>query len=386
MLPIFSSGKVDTETVFQSFIPLLISLLGLFASGSIYSNVIQDENLKKYPLVLLFTCVLGFKGNVEMIFSIHITHYKETMYSKTEYLARVFQHSNRLVFNSAAIGVTLGLIGVVHDMLLGTQNELVQLNILVTTAFSCVASSVLFVFSLLTTLEVATFFKMEVENVILPTLSAVSDLLVLFMLRFLISKCDSADYHALFLLGFTTFCLFCLTGTIAATGDSGDSIVPVGTLIASTASSVACGFIVGRLATAFPHVPVTFPFYSGMSISITLMFLHRTITADYSTVSKRSTETTLIFMALVFSLVFLWLSYTTLLFFSVGFSLLFLGGFVALVAGLIQFLNRITEKLSYEEIYTLPVITVAADVFSICILTVIGLCNCKCIVMDGDPE
>lgn len=375
-MALFTSKNINAEVIIQSSSSLIVNLLGLFTVGNIFTIVTKKDVFKKYPMILMFTCLLNFKGNIGLIFIIYINKYKNTLLSQSEYYMRVFYNSNLLIFKSIIIGTVTGIVGILYNICRGYNDYNLNIKMILIPTFSSCIASLLFIITLLIVLELISYFNLETENIVMPFLSAITDLIEILFLKEFIEYFDKTDMDMMILISF--FCL-CITLIVSYYSFSDNTIIPRESLLGLTTStciSIISGLIVEKLSENFTFISSIYPFFSGMSLSIALIFLHRNFSTNYSNISTDPLMNTLLFISLLMGFLFIILSNFGIFTFSSFFMILFIGGFVLttylMIICITLFINGIKDEVKHIEIYSLPMLNILSDINSIIILLIIS--------------
>ncbi|OQS54828.1 ribosomal protein [Ecytonucleospora hepatopenaei] len=409
----FLEKKLNIDIICQSFISLMINFMGLFACGDIFAEVSRNTLLEKYPMVFTFTCVMSFTGIVETLFTIYITKYKETMYN--DYYNIVKTNSAMLLMVSVVFGATIGSSGLLISFLYKTIEIFSSVKFILAITISCFIGTFLFILSLVITLEIAEIAEIDAKNIVIPLISAVSDVIHLLCMRNIVLIVDSVTENVAFILYlfsalvFGVIFLYYLSQTKYINQESSDTIgnvsnidmvqidlhdscddevqgqqlnsvafitMNISSFLCCIICSFLCGVIVEKVSVKMPLVPQIFPFFSGMSLSIALIYWHKNYNTVMSKGEKQIVVNTLLSITLVISLIYLLILYMYEYSVNSIFSLIFIGFFSALTLGLMFLLEKFNGfEVRNMELFTLPTITIISDIVSIFMLLIIGYVN-----------
>ena len=318
---------------------------------------------------------MSFTEIGETLFIFHTTKYRQSLVSEYKYYTKVFYNSNMLLVTSLCTGFIIGIVGCIYSSIHSEFNYELCSKILVVTMTASLASTFLFIGFYLITLELATYLKIDAENVILPVVTAISDVVSLVVLKEMIIYFDSADFDVLSLLFLCTMILFIICGFFAFESRTGDDFMPLKSIAVTALSSIICGFIVEKLSVKYPLIPLTFPFFSGMSHSIALIYLHKSYSDKLGENNKSIIIQTLLLIATAIGICYIILSFLIDFKFTIILSINFLVGFVGLTGGLILCINIsiCNVQEDHSEMFSLPLMSVFSDVFSVLILMIISL-------------
>eukprot|EP00919_Chromeraceae_sp_WS-2016_P066610 GHVR01157577.1.p1 GENE.GHVR01157577.1~~GHVR01157577.1.p1 ORF type:complete len:248 (+),score=1.49 GHVR01157577.1:370-1113(+) len=173
---LFNPTSYNLQLLIQSIPGLLISLAGLVLTGSALNDANYDDSLKDIPILLEANCILTFKGNVELIFAMYLSSMSQSpffLYGK--YFRYVFDNSNLVLAQSAGIGLIIGGIGIVKNLMSGISDEKVNMAILASSLISCALTSIAFIILLIISIELSKYMNINPDNMILPTISSLGD-------------------------------------------------------------------------------------------------------------------------------------------------------------------------------------------------------------------
>lgn len=206
---IMKPDNFDINLLLESTPSLLISLIGLLITGRILEDGITDKKLLTYPLLLQSNCILNFKGNIELLFALYLSSMRQnSIITYSKYLRYTFDNSNLVLLQSLTIGFTVGIIGISKCIF----DIRILSNILTTSIITCTSTTILFILFLYLTIEFSKKINVTPDNVILPTISSISDYLSIKFLIFYTKYFQNSSLVLMFIISFLCLCLipFCL--------------------------------------------------------------------------------------------------------------------------------------------------------------------------------
>lgn len=368
----FMKNYVDMNVVVQSFMSLIVNFVGLFVCGNIYANTLAHEQLAMYPMVFIYTCIMGYTGITLNIFTIQIHKYKMSL-THYDYTIRTFYDSTVLLLVSLGFGWIVGFISSFFMMFNGNNDFMfLAFKNAVVSAFTCFMCTFVFVSFLLIILYATDAMHLDARNIVIPLISAICDVLFLQSMRNTIIFYHDADLplvlmvFAFVVLAAILFLYFALNSFNTFANASYDVQNLIG-FTATTLSSFVCGIIIDKLSTKYKDIPHVYPFFSGMTLSISLIYWHKNYNNMLS--NKKATTNTLTMISVALSIIYVMLNNAGMVF-----NILFVGFFVALTGGLMKLINTINNEGNYTgETFALPLLTIIADTSTIFILVAIEL-------------
>ncbi|KRH93255.1 Mg2+ Transporter-E (MgtE) Family, partial [Pseudoloma neurophilia] len=113
------SSTFSKSILIESIPSLLISFIGFTIAGNLLEQSKNDTIFLIYPLLLVSTCILSFKGNIELIFAMHLSSISNTTNLIIEYGQFIINNACMVVVQSILIGISVGVVGVSSLILTG---------------------------------------------------------------------------------------------------------------------------------------------------------------------------------------------------------------------------------------------------------------------------
>lgn len=369
----------NSSLLLQSIPGLLVSLAGLILTGSALTNATNDPRLADVPVILEANCILAFKGNIELIFAMYLSSMSQSpLFMYRKYFRYVFDNSNLVLAQSAIIGLTIGLIGVIGSILSGDPTPRLALSILTGSLVSCTLTSVAFIALLIVSIELSKLMDINPDNIILPTISSLGDYinvgaLIYFTKWFKTIPTASCLTYALLTVSIVPLCL-CFT----LISKKRLPLQSVEVLFMTYAISTVSGYVLESFRMRFPIITPSFPVFSGMSVAIAFIYLHRIFTSinNQTVHNTRESYITLILTSVLMAVGYLAASALMGLQYSFEFCVLFTMLFVAQVMILLKGVSVLIEHLDKGEedsgVLALPLITSISDILATAFLLAIA--------------
>ncbi|AFM98083.1 hypothetical protein EHEL_040310 [Encephalitozoon hellem ATCC 50504] len=364
-------SSCNTSLLLQSVPGLLISLVGLIMTGSALIDATNDASLEDVPIILETNCILAFKGNTEVIFAMYLSSMSQSplfMYKK--YFGYVFVNSNLVLAQSAIIGLTIGLIGIIGVTLSGELHTELVMSMVTGSLVSCILTTAMFIVLLVISIEISKVMGINPDNIILPTISSFGDYMNVKSLMYFTKRFRGISIPLSLTYIFLSVSIVPLCLCFALSGKKRIPIQPIEVLVMTYVISTAIGYVLENFSVRFPILAPSFPVFSGMSVSIALIHLHKIFTSINNQTIHNSTESyiTLTLVSLLMSLIYLVVAMLMGLQYSTEFCILFTISFVLHVTILLKGISILIEYLDKKEedtsVMALPFITSVSDVLS----------------------
>lgn len=364
-MPILITPIFDTHIISQSFMSITITLITMFFTGLLFKNVMENSKITHFPFVLITSSVLGFKTNVELGYVIHMTLLKNTI-PPIGFKKAVVSNSCLIMFESFGIALFSVLLAI-PNVLAESHISIFYEKIVLPTILACLASSLLFIISFALSHAIAFYFSIDPENILLPILNAINDILVVQLLAFFVFNAVEMDHIKHFALAFLIglFMLLCFLMMYKS-----ENLLPfqrTETILLTFALNTISSFILERSTAKYPMITPAFPVFGGMATSIAFILLHKSI----STLESQSSgipnviHYSLILIAFFISLIYIFMSYMLEISFSFGFSVSFIFTFtlhVILLLKIVDYSIKFVKKnnISISSNLT-PIISAISD-------------------------
>ncbi|KHN69888.1 hypothetical protein M896_040830 [Ordospora colligata OC4] len=373
-------GFYSVPLLTQSIPGLLISLGGLIMTGSALAQASQNTSLDGIPILLQTNCILAFKGNIELIFALYLSSLSQSsVFSYKKYFRYIFDNSNLVIAQSAVIGLVIGLLGIISNLLIGETDTGINVVVLTASLISCIISSILFIMLLVTSIEASKLFEINPDNIILPTISSLGDYINVRTLIYLATWLKTIPIPSClaYLLVSSSIIPFCLC--FALISKKRLPLQSIEVLLTTYAISTISGYVLESFRKVFPILTPSFPVFSGMSVSIAFIYLHKIFTSinNQTVHNSKESHATLVLISILMSAIYLAASSIMGLNYPYCFYILFTLFFIVQVTILLKAVTFLIEYLDkYEDdtgVLALPLITSISDVLATIFLLTISV-------------
>jgi len=339
---------IDLNIVLQAAPSLLISMIGLIVTGILFDKSMAQKKFSIYSLLLLSSCILSFKGNIELSMAMHISTKRYSNQKFSEYLEFSFVNANALVFQSGLIGLGAGFCGAMRSVVTLHTPINTGLKIIVSAAITCLVTSVIFFSILLCFIEIARLFDISIDNLILPLLSSINDVLVVKGLMISISAIDIWPPSFLVQIFTVIISALVVSGYCIINSDEIIYFQNPFTLGFTCIISLLSGALLEKYGGIFTSIAAAFPVFSGMCAAISYIYIHKKYHTSTTEPRIWVLETTLLLIGLFVALVYAQFSYLYWINASLVFATCFVFLFVLQEALILMLLNMFVHK-SYNQ-------------------------------------
>lgn len=372
------NSMFNMNILIHSFTSIAITLSGMIITSLLFEYAIKQKEVHHIPFVLLSSIILGFKGNVELGYAMHLSTLRR--YSTTRRFWKIaLVNSCLLVVESFGVGVLSGIIGIIYVSVDERKNLKNALSVSAVSIIACFISTLIFIGVFLITLEIVTCISADPENILLPILNVVNDILVVkFLLLFSRSFHRShIKIHMLIILTTSVIVGICSIYLLAA-----ENLLPLQNIevaIFTLSFNIFAGFVLERASNLSPMVPPAFPVFTGMSTSITLIYLHHLFTASFndSRAIPKYLRGSLGLISLLTVMLYLSIARATYVPYSVSFALSFIVMFILQVMLLMETARWITKLAKNRNMNissnVIPIMTAISDFTGSVILMLISV-------------
>lgn len=375
-----SEKQIYSRSILLESIPsLLISFIGFTVAGAYLESAKQERIFQVYPLLLVSTCILSFKGNIELIFAMHLSSMSNTTNLIIEYAQFAINNSCMVIIQSVLIGFSVGIVGSSVIVLKALNPLSLILCTICACIFSCFVSTMLVLLILFSAITIFKNFNINPDNVVLPSISAFSDYFTVCSLIFFFNLFHELDSIPVY-FGSLAF-IFFLLPFLAQISARSPTIIPICSVLllflTFFLSSVA-GFLIEYFSRKFEFLAVSELVFSGLTSATSFIYLNRKLTSIYNRKphNKRASLFSLLFISFAMSFTYILVTNTLFVKLSFLFSLLFIISFLVDVYLLIELidliLTRFRRRVEMAGVIALPLITSLADFLgSLFLLTIL---------------
>lgn len=376
--------RVYSRSILSQSIPsLLISFIGFTIAGMYLENAYKKEIFKIYPLLLVSTCILSFKGNIELIFAMHLSSVSNTENLMMEYAQFAINNSCMVIIQSILIGFSVGIVGTSTILLRFTNPMEYILKTICSCIFSCFISTLVVLMILFIAITIFKNLNINPDNVVLPTISAFSDYFTVISLIFFFKFYHHFD--SIFICLISIFLVFLPMPFIAKISIRSQTVIPISSYLilffTFLLSSIA-GLIIEYFSTQYQFLAVSATVFSGLTSATSFIYLNRKLTSLYNRKphNKRASLLSLLMISLAMSFTFIFVSNTLFIKLTNFFSFLFIISFlidVYLLIELVDFiLTHFQRSIDMAGAVALPIITSLADFLgSLFLVSILYLSN-----------
>lgn len=373
------SRYFSNRLFFQSLPGLLISLMGLFLAGKWLDKSMSGHLSLKYPLLLVSSCIISFKGNVELILAMHLsTMCQSVNIHQSKYNRYIFDNSCLVFAQSIVIGLTVGLIATVKAIFLGKHDYVYVTRTITGCLVSCFASSLLIVLMLILSIKLSLMLSIDPDHIILPAVSSFGDFFSIIFCVFFMELYDRISEKGCVTSLFGIAFIFPILVYISAISKRRIPQQTILVLLVTYLLSTAAGYILDFYALKYKVLASSSPVFCGLCSSTSCIYLNKKITSLENGYEIDSTKIfyTLMILSVIVSSTYLGLAYFTLQKLPVVFYILFISFFVLHVYILLKGIDYITKK--HPNLSTnigasvIPILTSSSDLIGSTLIVLIA--------------
>ncbi|EPR79516.1 hypothetical protein SLOPH_1700 [Spraguea lophii 42_110] len=374
----------NKSIIVQSIPSLIISLIGLMLVGQELENAITDKLFTVYPILLLETCILTFKGNIELIFSMNLSSMLQILSSFSEYSQYAIENGCLVIFQSTVIGISIGLIGASGCILIYGISLLYSLRVIIGCVITCLMSTVFVLLILVISLYLSHIFHVNSDNFILPLIAVFSDYLSTILLVYFLRVFYTQSLLICLLCIFFISLVLLLTGYISVKSKMRIPSQSWDILVITYLFSSIGGFAIEYFSKYYPILAGSSYVFCGISGSSSYIYLNRRITSLHSNsrLDKRATFISLLIISLVVSLFYIFIQFLFKSSYTIGFCMLYMIFFVIQTFILKEIIEMILKQfhsqIDMAGVYSIPLITSLSDfVGSLLLIATVKLLSIK---------
>lgn len=368
----------------QSIPSLLLSLVTLSLVGKKLSFVNGNNIFKYYPLLLVTTCILSFKGNIEMCYALYLRY---NHFRFVDFVLTILQ--------SACIGLCVGFLGIAGCVFCGITEKVLLFKLIMNGIYSCIIStSLILLMIFLVVYQFSTIINPD--NIVLPLISSISEYISVVILIYFLIYLDISFKMCtiIFLPILLVFLVYYFasrnhistmnilqsnlqTSNFISTNNNENNHDnpsfsqkyterPIALLISVYLLSTLSGVIIEYFSKKHPYLASSSPVFCGLTGSTSYIYLNRKISNIYRTTqhNKFNVTYTLSIISLIISILYIIFS-IFITSYSIIFSLFFIIFFVLDVVLLIEIIDIIIKWLLIKKIEVgsimIPLLSSIAD-------------------------
>ncbi|RVD93323.1 hypothetical protein TUBRATIS_001420 [Tubulinosema ratisbonensis] len=375
------NSLISVSLLTQSLPSLLFSLISLALAGKWLDDSLKLNLYLEYPLLLISSCVLTFKGNIELILAMHLSTMSQSRSAElNKYYRFAFDNSCLVITQSAVIGFLIGLLGAIRNFLAQNLHKEIFFKIIASVLVSCFFSSFCIIIMILISIKLSKTFKIDPDHIILPGISAFSDVFVIRMCIFFIKFFNFTTLSVTFLFLLTVIFFTSITFYFSL---KSERIIPQQTiemLFLSYMLSSFAGYILDFFSKDFRILAIFEPVFCGMCCSTALIYLHKKATALENGVSLNNRKIISTLLIISFFIGCFYLSGLLIFMkkFIFSFFLFFLVFFVCNVYILLSFIKLVLDNNQISNpnigVFAIPLISSLSDFIGVVMSVIVVVC------------
>lgn len=332
---------LDLKLIFQSAPSLIASLFGMFFTSYSFKLAIKHKKLSKFPFIFQSSSILGFKGNIELGYIMHLSTKRKTLPSSKDFKRIAISNSCSLIFQSITVGFLVGCLSVLNVLLRSAVTTRTVIELISASLVTCCASTLALVISFIFTLELSVLLSIDSENFLMPVLNALNDIMVVRILYIFAINVSNQSSSVLIsaILATSAFGCFCFIISY----NSNDSIprLSMETVVISFILNITSGFILDRFSPPYPMIAPAYPVFAGMGSSIAFIFLHKKFTSlECNEIVSMNLNITLVIISVVISSFYILVSQLFKIEYSHRFAISFIVMFTVQVLILLKLIDK----------------------------------------------
>ncbi|KAF7683273.1 Solute carrier family 41 member 2 [Astathelohania contejeani] len=367
----------NVSIIRQSIPTLLISLIGLTLTGELFDSAMKMSISRLYPILLLSTCILAFKGNIELIFGMHLSSVTQAPnMTSNKYAVYAIDNGCLVIAQSIIIGLTIGIVGTSKSIISDGFDTPLMIRIISSCIISCLISSLIIVAILIPAIWITYGLGINPDNVVLPVLASFGDYFSIATLIYVTEKISTINHRTCLIPVFFVLTMLPIPVYVSLISPRRIPLQSATVLIATYSLSTASGGTLQFFSQKHPILAAAAPVFCGLSGSTSYIYLNRLFTAIYNQtiLDRRESYITLIFISLVTPTLYILISNFLFIKYSVPFSILFIVFFVidvVVLLKMVEYMMRLYRGATDPGVITLPLLTSASDFIGILILILI---------------
>jgi solute carrier family 41 len=362
----FLNSIIDLKLAIYSAPSLIISLIGMLFTSFSFKAAVEHKKLKNFPFIFQSSAILGFKGNLELGYVIHLSTKRKLLQNLETFKAIALRNSCFLIFESSMIGLLVGSLSVLSMLLKNQVSLILTFGVMSSSLLTCFLSTLLFVLSFIFSLEMAIYLSIDPESFLMPILNTINDILVVRILYIYSLNLSSSSLS--FLIALISAILFMSVVCLNYSYKTEDLIPSLSLETVSTTFflNIVSGFLLDRFSSLYPMIAPAFPVFAGMTTSIAYIFLHKKfVEIECNEIMALNTKITLLLISLIISCSYIWISHLLKMSLSFWFSISFITMFSFQSLILLKIVDRMIKLLlaSQKSISsnTVPIISSISD-------------------------
>lgn len=336
----------DFKLAAQSAPSLIATLFGMFFVSYCFKEALQHKKLITFPFLFQSSCILGFKGNVELSYVMDLSTKRKLLNSPRDFKKIAVTNSCNLIFQSLEIGFLVGCLSIVSILLKSSIKLNSALEMLATALLACLISTLVLIIFFIVILELSNSLSIDTENFLLPILNALNDILVVKSLYKIALNISHLSVDILFIVTIFILVFACFCYIIASNSKFPIPQFSLEAIAISLILNVSSGFILEKFSTSYPMIAPAYPVFSGMGSSIAFIFLHKKFTSmECNEILSINLKVTLLIVSLIISSFYIYIAHSFGIKYTHGFAVSFILMFVLQVLFLMKIIDKILKLL-----------------------------------------
>lgn len=331
----------------QSLPSLIVSLIGLSLAGTWLDKSMYRKTYMKYPLLLMSSCIISFKGNVELILAMNLSTMCQSVNIRpSKYNRYIFDNSCLVFAQSIVIGLTVGLVATVRALIWGKHDSMYMFRAIASCLVSCFSSSLLVVLVLVLAIKISLMLKLNPDHIILPAISSFGDFFSILACVFFIDLYDIASRRVCITSMLGIAFIFPLLAYISAISKRRIPQQTITVLATTYLLSTAAGYILDVYSEKYKILASSSPAFCGLCSATSCIYLNIKLTSleNGSEINTKKVFYTLITLSIIISSIYLGIAYFVLQKLPAAFYIIFLAFFVLHVYILLKGIDYATKK------------------------------------------
>lgn len=362
----FLNSSFDFNLIYQSSLSISITLLGMIFTSHFFKNALDHKSLNYYPFILISSTILGFKGNIELGYVMHLSTLR-THFSFSDFKKIAISNTCFILVQSFVVGLISAILGISEIFLKHKYSLHLCTEIFVSSILTCLFTTAIFSILFILSLELAVYFSADHENFLMPLLNAINDILVVSFLLIFIRGIHKLTILNHCLIGLAIILITWLCYIFIFISDNLLALQSLETLIFTFSLNIISGFILEKSADISTMIAPAYPVFTGMSTSIALIYIHKLFSNNENQILDSGTKisNSLILISLSISITYLIIAYFIRVVYSIEFSICFILLFtiqtmvlLKIIKFMIKFIKNQDKSISSN---TIPLISAISD-------------------------
>lgn len=282
---------------------VLINLLGMMIGNRILNKTLEDKAISKLSFLFIYICIVGMKNGLELAYAMDVATVER---ERRMYIKIAVDKSHKLILQTSILGILIGLIGgLISIFRIGRINRLF-LQIIFTSTWSCILSTLGFIFSFIFGSTIIHYFHINSENFAIPILGTLNDLMVIQVLSTVarISLTHSTNTLLWFIVLSIIILIICAV-FVFKKEQTMRNIYSSKKMIICFIINIITGVITDDAAIEYPIINNVYHLFSTLAGSITYIFTNKIFVATKNNLFlKKSINYTLIIISVFCSIIY----------------------------------------------------------------------------------